>query len=208
MKSIDHIHCHGAHHWFNPAIRVAEMDHAAKEVVTSKFRTVFQGMRTLESPGGYCSVGRGGLPDSLFRTNLLDNPFNGPSNTEADLNAAVVAKYVEFGRPKHRADFYTRAFEEIFKDHKPVFSHADFQQKNVVLQHPSSTAAREEGEGKGVPWDSEKLDIVLIDWEYGGWYPSYWKYTRAVFACGRWEDDWSYWAEKMLDSFRLDYGWM
>jgi hypothetical protein len=29
-----------------------------------------------------------------------------------------------------------------------------------------------------------------IDWAESGWYPAYWKYTAALFACSGWSDDW------------------
>lgn len=31
--------------------------------------------------------------------------------------------------------------------------------------------------------DSNNDDVVLIDFEFAGWYPNYWEYARAIFAC-------------------------
>jgi hypothetical protein len=50
--------------------------------------------------------------------------------------------------------------------------------------------------------------IVLIDWKYAGWYPSYWEYARAIFACGRWDDGWSEWVERFLEPWRNAYAWV
>lgn len=57
---------------------------------------------------------------------------------------------------------------------------------------------REEG-GTGGP-DSQKLQIVVLDWEKSGWCPSYWEYTLAVCAL-RWNNDWCLWLEKALEQF-------
>jgi hypothetical protein len=44
----------------------SKMDQASKETVSSKLQPIFEEMRKLETPGGYCSVGHRGLPDGLF----------------------------------------------------------------------------------------------------------------------------------------------
>jgi hypothetical protein len=53
----------------------------------------------------------------------------------------------------------------------------------------------------------QELEIVIIDWEFAGWYPSYWEYARCVFACGNWNDDWSVWVDEILEPFRNEYVW-
>ncbi|PGH23155.1 hypothetical protein AJ80_02787 [Polytolypa hystricis UAMH7299] len=52
------------------------------------------------------------------------------------------------------------------------------------------------------------FELIVIDWEFSGWYPSYWEYSRAVFACGLWNDDWSHWVEKGLDPYLNEWTWM
>jgi len=56
--------------------------------------------------------------------------------------------------------------------------------------------------------DITDLQLVIIDWEFASWYPSYWEYARAIFACGRWGDDWNYWVDRTLEPFRNEYAWM
>ncbi|KAF2466561.1 uncharacterized protein BDR25DRAFT_359456 [Lindgomyces ingoldianus] len=41
--------------------------------------------------------------------------------------------------------------------------------------------------------------FVIIDWEFSGWYPSYWEYSRALFG---------YWIEQALKPFRSEYAWL
>lgn len=179
-----------------------KMDQASKQAVACRLQSVLKEMRQLESPGGHCSVGRQGLPDGLFWTNNPSNPFAGPFGTEPELNNAMIAKYVENGLSKHKANYYSRTFSDVFQNHAPVFSHADLQRKNILIRNaPAGDETKEK-------LDATDLDLVIIDWEYAGWYPSYWEYARAIFACGRWSDDWSDWVDRMLEPFRNEYAWM
>lgn len=177
------------------------MNETGKQATVSKLRTIFDNMRTLKSPGGYCSVGRGGLPDVIFWKGRKDQ-YGGPFDTEAELNAAVVDRYTVHAAYKGKSAYYARAFEMFFQCHPPVFTHADFQQKKVVLRHPSSPGAEVGAE------EIENAEVVLIDWEFAGWYPSYWEHSRAVFACGRWEGDWHLQIEKILDPFWNESAWV
>ncbi|KAH7386888.1 kinase-like domain-containing protein [Phaeosphaeria sp. MPI-PUGE-AT-0046c] len=183
--------------------RWPRMDQASKEIVSTKLRNVFEEMRKLETPGGYCSVGHGGLPDGLFWTNNPSNPFAGPFNIESKLNEAMIAKYVENGLSTYKANFYSRTFQDVFQNHSPVFSHADFQRKNVLIRTSTTTTGEEEEH-----WSVDNLELVIIDWEFSGWYPSYWEYARAVFACGRWDDDWNDWIDQILKPYRNEYAWV
>lgn len=177
----------------------AKMSQETKQRVCSRLQEIFKDMRKLKTPGGYCSVGSGGLPDNIFWTNDPTQPFAGPFNTEADLNKALVAKYIESGLPKYKAEFYARAFKEVLRDHEPMFSHGDFQRKNVMLRR---SIAKDTCDKKDI-----EPDVVVIDWECAGWYPSYWEYARAIFACGRWDDDWNCWVEQVLEPFRNECSW-
>jgi aminoglycoside phosphotransferase (APT) family kinase protein len=180
-----------------------KMGQTEKEAVASKLRHVFEEMRRLESPGGYCSFGRCGLTDSLFDSGDDSTSFNGPFDTESDLNEAMIARYASEGHSKHKTQHFSRAFKDVFQNHAPVFTHADFQRKNVMLRKPSATT-----ENGLVQWASTDLELVIIDWEFAGWYPSYWEYSRALFGCGAWKDDWSDWIEKMLEPYRNEYAWV
>lgn len=172
------------------------MDCASKKAVAFQLRSIFEEMRKLPSPGGYCSVGRRGLPDGLFWTDDPANPYAGPFDTEAELNSALILKYREHGLSRHKASYYTRTFAGVFRGHKPTFSHADFQRKNVLVRKSVTQA------------DGAHPKLVIIDWEFAGWYPSYWEYARAIFACGRWDDDWNDWVDEMLEPYRNEYAWV
>lgn len=172
------------------------MDCASKKSVTLQLRSIFEEMRKLPSPGGYCGVGRRGLPDGLFWTEDPANPYAGPFDTETELNSALILKYKECGLSRHKASYYTRTFAAVFRGHKPTFTHADFQRKNVLVRTPITQT------------DGAHPELVIIDWEFAGWYPSYWEYARAIFACGRWDDDWNDWVDEMLEPYRNEYAWV
>lgn len=169
------------------------MDTTTKAALASQLRTVFADIRTLPSPGGYCSTGRQGLPEGIFWTNEASRPFAGPFDTEANF---MVAKYVEDGLSKHKAKYYARTFAAVLKDHGPVFSHGDFQRKNVMMRD------------RGAEGNETASELVFIDWEFAGWYPSYWEYARTIFACGRWDNDWNDLVDKVLVPHRNEYAWI
>ena len=169
------------------------MDAAIKDAVATQLRNVFREMRKLPSPGGYCSVDNGGLTDGLFWTSDPSKPFAGPFGSEAELNQAMVLKYTEDGLSKYKASYYNRAFASVYRNNEPTFSHTDFQRKNVVVRDRTAQL------------DDTNPELVIIDWEFAGWYPSYWEYARAIFACGRWDDDWCDWVDKILEPFRNEY---
>lgn len=153
-----------------------ELNEEKKAAIVTKLRKVFQELRKLPSPGGYCSLGKRPLLDYLFWTSDSREKTSGPFATQAELNSALVRKYRFNNGSPNKANFYSRNLPSIFRNHPPVFTHGDFQRKNIILRTAGSTA--------------EDVDLVLLDFEFAGWYPSYWEYARALHACGRWEDDW------------------
>ncbi|KAL9615667.1 MAG: hypothetical protein Q9160_009347 [Pyrenula sp. 1 TL-2023] len=166
----------------------SKLDVSTKKAVVSKLKDFFNEMRKLESPGGYCALGGRALPDRVF----YDNPVKVFDN-ESDLHEAIVENYLgnpfnaEYGTPKYQREWYSRAFKSHFQNHPPTFSHGDVQRKNIIIRNYKIDQS-----------DLEKLEVVLIDWESAGWYPSYWEYAIAIYASGRWDDDWSIWVESFL----------
>jgi len=133
------------------------MDNNEKEAAASALRSSLEQMRKLKSPGGYCRLGHHGLPDEIFCTADPLKPHAGRFDTESDLNDALIAKYVESGLSKFKADFYSRVFKRVFRDHEPVFTHADFQRKNIMIRNPSNT---NHGETQS---EISEPKIVIID---------------------------------------------
>ena len=176
------------------------LGHTEKSAIIHKLRMSFDELRKLKSPGGYCSLGKRPLLDNVFWTNNTVDSIAGPFDTETQLNGAMLQKYIFNNNPPGKSDFYKRAFPSVFQNHPPVLSHGDFQRKNIMLRKRSRFGK----DGR----TTYEYDPVIIDWEFAGWYPSYWEYSRAIFACGRWNDDWSLWVEKLLDPYLNEWVWM
>lgn len=174
-----------------------------KDAITIKLRGYFDEIRRLPTPGGYCSVNNQALLDNVFWTGDTADAIAGPFTTEEELNDAMIKKYIFNNLPKNKADFYKRAFPSILRNHHPVFTHGDLQRKNILVQETSPSP------DLSVPSTTDyNHEVTVIDWEIAGWYPSYWEYARSIFACGRWNDDWSVYVDKVLDPFLNEWAWM
>ncbi|KAI8719779.1 Non-specific serine/threonine protein kinase [Fusarium sp. LHS14.1] len=64
---------------------------------------------------------------------------------------------------------------EVAKVHtshyKTHFTHADLAPRNIIVRHGRV--------------------VAIIDWEFAGWYPEYWEFTKAYYNCfpdDEWED--------------------
>lgn len=163
-----------------------------KGAIAGRLRVFFDALRLLPAPGYYGSIGRRQYEESMFWTpkdaeSSLAELINGPFDTESQLNEAFVNKYTYNTGLKFKAQYYRRTLPRVLKDHRPVFTHGDFQRKNIIIR-PG-----------GEP--------VVIDWEVAGWYPEYWDYASGMFACGRWRDDWHDFLAKIFDEYPNEYAW-
>jgi hypothetical protein len=169
-----------------------------KESIVARLRSCYKELRQLPSPGYYGSIGKRCLLDEIFWTRDAEPTINGPFTTEGAINEAMARKYTHDGRPQYKADFYRQCLPRIFYDHKPTFTHGDCQRKNIMIwRDPQRTQTT----------DNHSLEVVILDWEKSGWYPSYWEYCLAVCAL-RWDDDWGLWIEKILDPFVSEVSWL
>ncbi|OWT42296.1 phosphotransferase enzyme family protein [Pochonia chlamydosporia 170] len=166
-------------------------DSAKKTEIAAKLRSYLDKIRCLPSPGYFGCIGRRQFEDSMFWTapdnNISNSAISGPFESESLLNSALIQKYIYNSGLNHKAAFYRRVLPLILRGHKPIFTHGDLQRKNVII--------RENGE------------VVLIDWETAGWYPEYWEYAMAVFACGAWQDDWHEFIGQVLVEYPTEYAW-
>ncbi|KAG6030496.1 hypothetical protein E4U41_007816 [Claviceps citrina] len=169
-----------------------KLESAKKYEIAERLRSCFNVMRSLPSPDYFGCIGRRPFEDNYFWTapddNIPSGVINGPFDSESDLNSAFIKKYLYNSGQVQKAAFYRHVLPGILRGHKPVFTHGDLQRKNVMI--------REDG------------TVVLIDWEAAGWYPEYWEYTTAVFACGAWKDDWHEFIPHILgDEYPSQYVW-
>lgn len=173
-----------------------------KEAVSAKLKTAFDKLRCLPSPAAFCGVDQRPLPDNLFLKWDTTDAFShdGPFASEEELNQALVRGYKSTFGLEGKVRFYERVFPSVFCGHSAVFTHGDFQRKNVMVRFGMQSAA----EGA----NDEDVVVTVVDWETAGWYPSYWEYARALFACGRFEDDWDCRIDCILEPYMNEYAWM
>ncbi|KAI2034111.1 hypothetical protein LOZ47_005199 [Ophidiomyces ophidiicola] len=141
--------------------------------------------------------GGGPIEHQYFWTLDKDPAIVGPFKTENDLNLALAKhsrqNWEENARYPWLADFYERNLHRALKDHESVFTHADLQRKNILVEKRIDTVSGEE----------HYVVSALVDWQTAGWYPSYWEYA-GTFCCLQWVDDWPESLEKILDPCPLE----
>lgn len=92
-----------------------------------------------------------------------------------------------------RANFPIENCNEIFsrevaechtRHYRTCFTHADLAPRNIMVHNGKVSA--------------------IVDWQFGGWYPEYWEYTKAHYA----RSDWSEWyngLENRIERYDTEY---
>lgn len=165
---------------------------ADREIIVKEVRAYIDALRNIPAPGYFGCVSRQPFEESIFWTPSgsgadQQQEISGPFQTETEFNAGLLHKYRYNNGSPHKAKFFARWLPAVFRDHKPVFCHADLQRKNII-------------------WREDK-SVVIIDWESAGWYPEYWEYALATFCCSGWRDDWHEYLSRMIREYPNEYVW-
>lgn len=162
-----------------------------KKEIASQLRSYFNILKNIPAPNYFGCIGRRPFEDSLFWTSPEDDidhtAISGPFDTEIQLNNAFIQKYIYNTGLEHKAAYYRRVLPLVLHNNRSVFTHGDLQRKNVIMKDDGTA--------------------VLMDWETAGWYPEYWEYALATFACGRWSDDWHEYIAYTLAEYPNEYAW-
>ena len=118
---------------------------------------------------------------------IEDGIISGPFDSEAKLNDAFIQKYLYNSGLDQKASYYRRVLPRVLHSHSSMFTHGDLQRKTIILKEDGTA--------------------VLIDWETAGWYPEYWEYAMAIFACGAWKDDWHEYVGHILAEYPNEFAW-
>ncbi|KAK7963641.1 hypothetical protein PG996_008665 [Apiospora saccharicola] len=101
----------------------------------------------------------------------------------------ILMQYVPGERTAHKLRYYQHVLPTHLRGNEaPVFTHNDFQRKNVMVR-PDGT-------------------LVVIDWEFASWYPTYWEYATATCANAGWYDDWHEYVRIALDEYPNQSLWL
>ncbi|KAI5860733.1 kinase-like protein [Durotheca rogersii] len=164
-----------------------------KSPIVSQLRQILDHVRALPSLGIASGVYGGPLPHRYFFSLDNDPLVTGPFTTEEDVCQALVLRskrnWDEYGRRGWMSEFFSRHLSTMLRNHEMVFTHSDFQRKNILVQEQS------------IEGGLKRFQVVaILDWEFAGWYPSYWEYA-SCFAHSDWSDDWAEKVEQILDPY-------
>lgn len=166
------------------------LDKQVRVCITEKLRKLFRDLRSIPPPDYFVGLRAPMLSGSLFLTSDPTRATNGIFETEDGLIRNMVARYRQEGGEslRNKADYYERVLPQVLRGNgKSVFTHADFQRKNVMV--------------------GPKGNIALIDWASAGWCPTYWEYALALLACVDWKDDWHSYVAQILDEYPDHFSW-
>jgi hypothetical protein len=175
-----------------------DLQHSEKEAVTRLLRTHFDELRNLPPPDYYGSLGRRALLDGIFWTLEPEATINGPFSSEEALTEALALKYSYNGHSDYRAEYYRQYLPQLFRNHRPTFTHGDVQRKNIMIQRVVDNS-----HDPSLP----QWHVCILDWEKSGWYPTYWEYAIGV-CTSRWDDDWCLWFKDVLDPYIPEAAWL
>lgn len=168
------------------------LDQARKTAIARTLRTYFDQLRQLPHPGYFGNIMGGPPLDDMFSATVGASEVVKTSfATEDEFIDAIVRIYsFETGeRTAHKLRYYQHVLSTHLRGNDaPVFTHNDFQRKNILVQPDGMQ--------------------VIIDWEFASWYPTYWEYATATFANAGWYDDWHDYVRITLDEYPNQSLWL
>lgn len=185
-----------------------------KSNITRVLKNYSAQIRNLPAQDYLGGVGKRHMPNGIFWSggeDAKDIRINGPFDNEAQFNEALalksdlIADANNYG--SYKCPFYRRMLPKVLTGHPSVFTHADFQRKNIVVRRLSGGEPSLNEESNETNGKETSFEVILIDWEKAAWYPSYWEYCAASWAF-RFEDDWDEWIEQVLDPCPVEYAWL
>lgn len=146
----------------------------------------------------YCSLGGGPLRHEFFR---IEYPtmwmYHGPFHTEHALNFFIFQAHWGYKREGFRqwkAEFFAEGASKVLQQHPSVLTHGDLRRNNIQVQFG--------------PDDSSIDSVTFLDWEFAGWYPSYWEYVMMLRGSKYFVDDWLGHVNQMLQRYPQEWVWM
>ncbi|KAG5977799.1 hypothetical protein E4U56_006918 [Claviceps arundinis] len=167
------------------------LDTPEKCRIADTLRLQIEMLRKIPAPGYFGCVGRRPFEENIFWAASEDGSddanFNGPFDTESELNEALVQSYRFCGGRDQKANFYRRVLPLVLRENSIVFSHGNLRRKNIMLKPD------------GQP--------VLIGWKAAGWYPAYWEHVIVMFWDWGTEDDWHEYLPRIMEEYPNEYVW-
>lgn len=106
----------------------------------------------------------------------------GPFDSEKAFNNAIVDAYQAKAPKRHIRNFLSGMLSQ--NNHQIVFTHGDLRVANIMVNN---------GSVRGI-----------VDWEFSGWYPAYWEFSKALHVWG-WQHDWIDYLMMILEPYYAEY---
>ena len=167
---------------------------ASKEDVVAQLQRYFDELRRLPPPrpGFFCGVWEQDVLDFCLSNEECAHRVPRPlvfDSEERWVETMLIAASAQYMPRANRLPTLRRMYHAIFRNHGAVFTHADLSLDNIQVHTDGG--------------------VVLIDWEYSGWYPHYWEFCRLMAWIGYKEHDGDFgeWVHRFLDEHPAELGW-
>ncbi|WEW60294.1 hypothetical protein PRK78_005779 [Emydomyces testavorans] len=164
-------------------------DEATKHRVADQLKECLHDLRNISGGTYIGSVDQGPVTDQILANSLNKGPFD----SEEAFNNAIIDTYQANAPKRHIRTFLTGMLS--LSKHRIVFTHGDLRLQNIMVQDGRITG--------------------IVDWEFSGWYPEYWEFSRALHVW-MWQHDWTdylmdilqpYYSEFLIHSFLSEPIW-
>jgi aminoglycoside phosphotransferase (APT) family kinase protein len=176
------------------------LNYEEERTVASQLRRCMKDLRSIPFPGYYGGIWRQPTREFHFQDPERlghphrDNNISQPHETQeqwADSIWLCVNKLrpvINTENP-HALTLLRQHYRTIFQGHHSVFTHSNLFPGNIMIR-------------------DDTKNVVIIDWERAGWYPTFWKYTCAMMSLRGDKTDWGHWVSSILDEYLAKLGWM
>ncbi|KAH6850547.1 hypothetical protein B0I37DRAFT_116541 [Chaetomium sp. MPI-CAGE-AT-0009] len=159
-----------------------------KTNITWQLRRNMHELRSIPSPGYYGGIWKQPALDCSFRG--LDPEYSAAQETE-EFWAYGLWRCLDLklkGASRNVLPALWGIYQTMFKGHEAVFTHGNLFPGNIMFNEDTGT-------------------VVIINWEFSGWYPSFWEYCCAMLLL-QYRYEWALWVPAVLDEYVAELGWI
>ncbi|KAL4931474.1 kinase-like domain-containing protein [Aspergillus undulatus] len=163
-----------------------------KKTVSKRISEALDELRRIPSQGYFGNLNRTPYYEGILSTLDHDPSISGPFDNEEQLNQGLLKCLGQRESP-HYVRLLREPIRRTLRGHKAVFTHADLQPKNVMIEQNVVCAD-----------GSPDYRITLLDWNLAGWYPEYWDYCNSTVYC-QGKPDWLELIPDIFDEYPVEY---
>ncbi|KAB8266002.1 kinase-like protein [Aspergillus pseudonomiae] len=138
----------------------------------------FHQLRQLRHENYIGSADFGPVTDPILETYSNKGPFD----SEESFNNAIIEAYQLKAPKRHFKSFLVGMLSQ--KRYQIVFTHGDLRPQNVIVNHGNISG--------------------IVDWEFSGWYPEFWAFSKALYVW-KWQNDWTNYLIQFLEPYYSEY---